>query len=80
LLAVGRGDRLAVLFATALGFTWLLRHWQSPTWLYVTAMLAGWLVFTRYRWITGGRERVKEAIQEGFLEPEERGVSTADDE
>lgn len=69
---MGRGDRLVLLFVVALAFTWLIRHWQMPTWFYVTAFAAGWLVFFRYRWITGGRDRVKGAIQEAILEVEER--------
>jgi Flp pilus assembly protein TadB len=64
LLEVGRGDRFVLMFAVAFGFVWVLRHSHLPTWLYVPALVAGWFVFVRFRWITGGRERAKDAIRE----------------
>jgi uncharacterized membrane protein AbrB (regulator of aidB expression) len=55
---VKRGGRLVLTFALALAFGWLLRHWHTPAWLSVLAIVAVWLVFGRYSWLEGGRDRV----------------------
>jgi hypothetical protein len=63
-LRIGGGDRGVLIFVGVIAFVGVLNRTGAPGWLQTVALVAGGIVWQRYRWRSGGRQRMADGINE----------------
>jgi hypothetical protein len=63
-LRTGTGDQVVLILVGVLAFRASMNRTGAPAWLLTVGVVAGGIVWQRYRWISGGRRRMADGVAE----------------